>query len=44
MARGRTTLAWDGRGDAGQVLGAGVYFARIATPIGIASTRIVRFR
>jgi hypothetical protein len=44
LGRGVTTIAWDGRSDAGQPLGAGLYFLRLATPIGTSTTRIVRFR
>lgn len=44
LARGVTSVAWDGRGDAGQPLGAGIYFVRLTTPLGASITRIVRFR
>jgi len=43
LARGITTLAWDGRDDAGQALRAGIYFVRLSTPLGVATTRVVRF-
>ncbi len=29
LSAGRTISVWDGRGDAGQVVGSGVYFARL---------------
>ena len=44
LARGATTLAWDGRDSDGATLGAGIYFVRLVTPLGSASTRVVRFR
>lgn len=44
LQRGVTSVAWDGRGDAGQPLGAGIYFLRLTTPLGASMTRIVRFR
>jgi len=44
LQRGVTSLAWDGRDDAGTPLDAGIYFLRMATPIGNSITRIVRFR
>ena len=44
LVRGLTSVAWDGRGVAGQQLGAGVYFVRLKTPLGVSTTRIVRFR
>lgn len=44
LARGVTSLAWDGRGDAGQQLGAGIYFVRLTTPLGASTSRIIRFR
>lgn len=44
LARGVTSLAWDGRGDGGQPLGAGVYFVRLSTAVGSTIARIVRFR
>ena len=44
LTRGVTPVAWDGRGDAGQQLGAGIYFVRLTTPLGVSMTRIVRFR
>lgn len=44
LVRGVTSLTWDGRGEAGQQLGAGIYFIRLTTPLGSRTTRIVRFR
>lgn len=43
LARGVTSIAWDGRGESGQPLGAGIYFVRLVTPLGSSTTRIVRF-
>jgi len=42
VGRGRTTVTWDGRGDRGQALGAGLYFLRVTSPFGTGTTRIVR--
>jgi hypothetical protein len=44
LPRGVTSLAWDGRGDAGQALGSGLYFVRLDTPFGSSTSRLVRFR
>lgn len=44
LARGTTTLTWDGRDSAGATLRAGIYFVRLVTPLGSAHTRVVRFR
>jgi hypothetical protein len=44
LTRGVTSVAWDGRGQTGQQLGAGVYFVRLSTPLGASTTRIIRFR
>ncbi|MEO5619035.1 MAG: FlgD immunoglobulin-like domain containing protein [Candidatus Eisenbacteria bacterium] len=44
LARGVTSLAWDGRGESGQQVGAGVYFVRLTTPLGSMTTRLIRFR
>ncbi len=44
LARGVTPVDWDGRGDNGQRLGAGIYFVHLTTPLGASTTRIVRFR
>lgn len=42
IGRGRTTVTWDGRGDRGQPLGAGLYFLRVTSPFGSYTTRVVR--
>ena len=44
LARGVTAVTWDGRGDDGRRLGAGLYFVRFTTPIGSSIARVVRFR
>ena len=44
LARGVTTVTWDGRGDSGQQLGAGLYFLRFSAPLGISTKRVIRFR
>ncbi len=44
LVRGVTSVAWDGRGDGGQQLGAGIYFVRLTTPLGSSTTRVIRFR
>lgn len=44
LARGTTSVPWDGRGDAGQTIGAGIFFVRLDTPLGSSTTRLVRFR
>lgn len=44
LRRGITTLDWDGRGDDGRTLEAGLYFVRLSTPLGGSTTRVVRFR
>lgn len=44
LARGTTTLNWDGRGDNGRPLGAGVYFLRVSTPLGSSTARVFRLR
>ena len=44
LARGVTTIAWDGRGDGGQVLRSGIYYLRFSSPLGLAVARIVRIR
>ncbi|MBD3219959.1 SUMF1/EgtB/PvdO family nonheme iron enzyme [bacterium] len=36
---GQHTVAWDGRDDAGQTVGSGVYLVRVVTPHGVASER-----
>ncbi len=42
VARGVTTVAWDGRGDDGRALGAGVYLVRVHSPLGTTVTRALR--
>lgn len=42
LGRGVTSLSWDGRGDSGQPVGAGLYFLRLTTPLGSSTTRVVR--
>lgn len=44
LARGTTSLTWDGRNDGGAAVGAGLYFVRLDTPLGSTTTRVVRFR
>ncbi len=44
LARGLTSVAWDGRGVGNQQIGPGIYFVRLTTPLGATTTRIVRFR
>jgi hypothetical protein len=44
LPRGTTQLAWDGRDDDGRALGAGLYFARVASPLGVATARVLRVR
>jgi len=44
LARGLTTLAWDGRGDDGRVLDSGFYFLRFTSPQGTSVTRVARLR
>ncbi|MEQ1832189.1 MAG: FlgD immunoglobulin-like domain containing protein [Candidatus Eisenbacteria bacterium] len=44
LARGTTSLAWDGRDEAGAAVGAGLYFVRLDTALGSTTTRVVRFR
>ena len=42
LARGVTSLTWDGRADSGRRLEAGLYFLRFDSPLGHASARIIR--
>ena len=35
-------LAWDGRGSHGEALGSGIYFARLATPLGTQTIKVIR--
>lgn len=44
LSRGLTTLRWDGRGDGGASLRAGIYFLRLETPIGSSTTRVLRIQ
>lgn len=44
IARGLTTIAWDGRGDDGRALPGGVYLLRVSSPLGSAVTRLARAR
>ena len=44
LARGVTAVSWNGRGDANQQLGAGIYFIRLTTPLGSSMTRVIRIR
>lgn len=44
MFRGAQMLAWDGCDQNGRRMGAGAYIIRVATPRGLASTRVVVFR
>ena len=42
--RGRHTLTWDGRSDAGPAVASGVYFVRLESADEVSSTRVVRTR
>lgn len=44
LPRGVTSGVWDGRGDGGQTLATGIYFLRVATPLGVSLSRVVRVR
>jgi len=44
LARGLTTLAWDGRGDRGGMLPSGLYLLRFSSPLGTTVTRVLRTR
>ena len=44
LSRGTSTLTWDGRGEHGEGLSAGLYFLRLSTPLGSFTTRVVRVR
>ena len=44
LARGTTSITWNGQSDAGQQVGAGIYFLRFITPLGTSTTRIARIR
>jgi hypothetical protein len=43
LGRGVSTVVWDGRGDDGRALGAGIYFVRLTTRLGVSTARIIRF-
>jgi hypothetical protein len=42
LARGTTTLTWDGRDGSGRLLGSGLYFLRLRSAAGSCTARIVR--
>jgi hypothetical protein len=42
LARGVTSLAWDGRGDGGRTLAGGIYFLSVRSTLGNSATRIIR--
>ncbi len=44
IARGVSSLTWNGRADSGQDLAAGLYFLRIASSLGNSSSRVIRVR
>ncbi len=44
VPRGLSSITWDGRGESGRELNAGIYFLRVATPLGVSTSRIVRVR
>jgi flagellar hook assembly protein FlgD len=44
LAAGPHANTWDGRDDAGWPAAPGVYFVRLVTPAGEATTRLVRIR
>lgn len=44
LPRGVTSVRWDGRNEAGAVVGAGLYFVRFTTPLGARTIRLVRAR
>jgi hypothetical protein len=44
LAAGPHAITWDGRDDAGRSTAPGVYFVRLTTPAGEATTRLVRIR
>jgi flagellar hook assembly protein FlgD len=43
-ATGEWEAAWDGRSDAGALVGPGVYFARLASAGGVRTARVVSVR
>jgi flagellar hook assembly protein FlgD len=42
LPAGEQRVLWDGRDSAGHTASAGVYFARLMTPMGVRTRRIVR--
>lgn len=42
--RGASAVAWDGRGASGAALDAGLYFARLTSPQGASTLRLLRIR
>jgi glucose/arabinose dehydrogenase len=44
LPAGTHVMRWDGRDDAGEPVPAGVYLARLVTPVTTASARVVRIR
>ncbi len=44
LARGTTAIHWDGRAGDGHELGSGVYYLRVRSGAGIATTRLIRTR
>lgn len=44
LPRGRTSFAWDGAAEGGRALAAGLYLLRVESPLGSATTRVVRAR
>jgi flagellar hook capping protein FlgD len=44
LPRGVTGVAWDGRADDGTMLGAGIYLARLSSPLGSSVSRVLRVR
>jgi len=44
MEAGPHEATWDGRDDAGQPAASGLYFARLETPTGTLTRRVVRSR
>jgi len=44
LPRGRNVIAWDGRGDGGGSLAAGLYVLRVESPLGVATARVIRSR
>ena len=42
-AAGWNVVEWDGRDDRGRAVGSGTYFARLASPDGTQSEKVIRF-